>query len=105
MSSRAPVIGRRPRDRASVLIVAMLVSALIAVALASYLRLNLSSIRMAKRSFNGYAAINLAEAGAEEGVWSFNRATHGDTTAWNTWSRSGSAAWQKFSGFDFGGNT
>lgn len=97
--------GRPTSRRGSVLIVAMLVSALIAVALASYLRLNLSSTRMAKRTFNGYAAINLAEAGAEEAVWSFNRATQGDSAAWTNWTRSGSAAWERLTGFDFGANT
>jgi Tfp pilus assembly protein PilX len=93
------------RQRGAVLIVALLVSALIAVALASYLRLNLSSTRLAKRSFNGYAAINLADAGAEEAVWAFNRATHGDSNAWTGWSTGGSAAWERITGFDYGANT
>src|SRR3954463_5588274 len=99
---RSPLANRSagsPRHfaRGSVLIVAMLISALIAISLASYLNLNLSSTRMAKRTFNGYAALNVAEAGAEEGVWAFNRTNAGDTAAWNTWTRSGSTAWQKFS--------
>lgn len=91
-------------SRGAVLIVALLISALIAVALGSYLNLNLSSSRLAKRSFNGFAALNLAEAGAEEAVWSFNRAQSGDTTAWTAWTNNGAAAWQKFPNFDFGQN-
>jgi hypothetical protein len=88
-----------------VLIVALLVAAIIAIALGSYLSLNLASSRHARRTFNGYAALNLAEAGAEEAVSAFNRNTSGDATAWSTWNTNAAAAWQKFSGFDFGGNT
>ncbi|HEY8836511.1 MAG TPA: hypothetical protein VIO16_02305 [Dehalococcoidia bacterium] len=83
---------------------ALLVAALIAVALGSYLSLNLTSTRLAKRSFSGSAAFNLAEAGAEEAVWSFNRVAGGDLEAWSAWSNNGSAAWQKFSNFNFGQN-
>ena len=49
-------------SRGAVLIVALLISALIAVALGSYLNLNLSSSRLAKRSFNGFAALNREDA-------------------------------------------
>ena len=59
------------------MIVALLLAALIAVALGSYLNLSISSAKFAKRTFDGYAALNLAEAGAEEAVWSFNRNTAG----------------------------
>jgi hypothetical protein len=82
-----------------VLIVALLLSALIA--LTSYLNLNLTSTRLAKRTFTGYAALNLAEAGTEEGVWAFNRTAAGDTTAWRDWTSNGGAAWQKFTNFTF----
>jgi hypothetical protein len=92
-------------DRAAVLIVALLVSALIALGLASYLNLNLSSTRLAKRTFNSYAALNLAETGTEEAVWSFNRASAGAADAWTGWAGTGAPAWQKFTGFDFGNRT
>lgn len=94
----------RAGRRGSVLIVALLIAALIAVALASYLNLNLTSSRLARRTFNGYGALNLAEAGTEEGVWSFNRATAGESSAWDGWTKDGSAAWQKFTNFNFGPN-
>lgn len=93
------------RERGAVLIVALLLSALIALGLGSYLRLNLSSSRLANRSFKGYAALNLAEAGVEEAVWSFNQAQKGQSSAWAGWTRNGSAAWQKFSNFNLGQNT
>ncbi len=92
------------RQRGSVLIVALLISALIAMVLGSYLNLNLSSSRMAKRTFNGYAALNIAEAGTEEGVWSFNRAIAGDAAAWDGWEKQGTVAWKKFSDFELGRN-
>lgn len=102
--SSPPRIGRSA-TRGSVLIVALLVSALIAVSLASYLSLNLSSTRLAKRSFDGYASLNLAEAGTEEGVWSFNRAAVSDPAAWAGWTGNGSATWKKFSDFTLSSNT
>ncbi|MBL9189746.1 MAG: hypothetical protein JNK23_19855 [Opitutaceae bacterium] len=113
--THSPFLGRRiPRgsatrtaqeDRAAVLIVALIVSALIALGLASYLNLNLSSSRLSKRTFNSYAALNLAETGAEEAVWSFNRASAGANDAWTGWTSTGAPAWQKFGGFEFGGRT
>lgn len=87
------------------LIVAMLLSAVIALILGSYLNLNITSTKLAFRSFQGYAAVNLVEAGAEEALWSFNRSKEGKTDAWIGWTTSGTAAWQKFSGFDFTKNT
>jgi hypothetical protein len=89
----------------SVLIVALLLSAIIALMLGSYLNLNLSSTRLAKRSFHSTAALNLVEAGAEEAVWSFNRATAGQADGWTDWNSDGTSAWKKLSGFDFGANT
>lgn len=86
--------------RGSVLIVALLITALIALALGSYINLNLTSSRLAKRTLNGYAGLNLGEAGVEEGLWSINRAAAADAAAWNNWTQSGGAAWRKFTDFD-----
>ncbi len=93
---------RRPRERGAILIVALLLAALIALGLGSYLNLNLSSSRLAQRTFFGYAALNLAEAGAEEAVWAFNRTQRGDADAWAKWTDNGAAAWRKFTDFNFG---
>ena len=102
-----PESRRRARapNRGAVLIVALLLAAMIAISLGSYLNLTLSSTRLAKRSFKAYAALNLAEAGAEEAVWSFNQKQRGDATAWEKWNNRGSSAWQKFEDFKFGHNT
>ena len=93
-------VGGSPSRQGSVLIVALLITALIALALGSFINLNLTSSRLAKRTLNGYAGLNLGEAGIEEGVWSINRSAAGDAAAWNGWSQSGSAAWHKFADFD-----
>ncbi len=94
---------RPRRRRGSVLIVALLLAALIALSLGTYLNLNLNSSRLARRSFNGFAALNLAETGAEEAVWSFNRAQAGDAAAWSGWTDNGTSAWRKFTDFQLGG--
>lgn len=101
----AHALRRASSTRASVLIVALLVSALIAVVLGSYLNLNLSSSRLARRTFNGYAALNIAEAGLEEGVWSFNRASSGDTSAWADWTQTSGAGRRRFGPFTLSQNT
>lgn len=105
-TSRPARAARRPHPRSatrgSVLIVALLLCAVIALMLGSYLNLNLNSTRLAQRSFHGTAALNLAEAGAEEAVWSFNRTTQGETDGWTGWNTDGTGAWRKFTGFDLG---
>jgi Tfp pilus assembly protein PilX len=95
-----------PRERrGAVLIVALLITALIALALGSYLTLNLTTSRLARLSYRQSTSFHLAEAGAEEALWSFNQANARNTSAWTGWSVDQSAAWRKFTGFDFGGNT
>ena len=101
-----PVI--RPRwsgERGTVLIVTLLVLSLLALGAGSYLSLNLNTSRQARQSYRQNASFHLAEAGAEEAVWSLNRATAQAGDAWTDWTRSGPAAWRKFTGFDFGGDT
>ena len=91
--------------RGAVLIVALLITALIALALGSYLTLNLSTARLARQSYQQSASFHLAEAGAEEAVWAFNQANLRNATAWTGWTAQNAAAWRKFTGFGFGGNT
>lgn len=91
--------------RGTVLVVALLLMAVIALGITSYLNLSLGSARLAKRGFSQTAAFNLAETGAEEAVWSFNRANGGADDAWSGWATAGNVARRTFSGFDLGGNT
>jgi hypothetical protein len=79
-------------ERGSVLIVAMIISAIIGVSLVSYINLSQSSLRFSNRSFYNATAINLAETGIEEALWSFNQVTAGAAMddAWVDWNRSDS---------------
>lgn len=92
-------------ERGAVLIVALLIMAALALGLTSYLTLNVNSARQAQRGFQQAAAFNLAEAGAEEALWSFNRANAGGADAWTGWSVAASAARRTFTGFDLGSAT
>src|SRR4051812_47417821 len=91
--------------RGAVLIVTLIIMAIVALALGSYLSLNLSTSRLSRKSYQQATAFHLAEAGAEEAVWSFNRAAIQSADAWDGWTSASPAAWHKFSGFDLGGNT
>ena len=66
----------------------MLFATLLVLALSSYVDLNTNSLRMAGRSFGAAEAVNMAEAGLEEAIWSFNQAQAGDATAWDGWNTS-----------------
>ena len=96
---------RNRSERGTVLIVTLLVLAMLALGVGSYLSLNLNTSRLARRSYQQNAAFHLAEAGAEEAVWSFNRAHAKQPDAWAGWTVQGAAAWRRFEGFDFGGGT
>ncbi len=91
--------------RGSVLVVALLVAALIALVLGSYLSLNLGTARLAQRTFNRGAAFHLAEAGLEEGLWTYNRLLAGQADAWEGWRISGDAAWRRLDGFTLTAST
>ncbi len=87
------------RARGAVLIVALLALAFVAFVLGGYLRLNVTATRLADRGYYANAALNLAEAGAEEGLWSFNQAAAGAELPWVGWNQDGAAAWREFDGF------
>lgn len=61
------------RQRGSLLIVAMIMSAIIAVSIASYINVGRSSLTMANRSLYNNGSMNLAENGLEEAMYSINR--------------------------------
>lgn len=94
-----PVRHSISRRAGSVLIFALLITALIALVLGSYLSLNLGTARLAQRTFDRGAAFHLAEAGLEEGLWTYNRLLAGRGDAWQEWSVAGDAAWRRIEGF------
>lgn len=85
-------------------VLAMLFGTLLIVALGSYVALNTHSHKMANRSFYSAEAVNMAESGLEEAIWSFNQANAGDATAWSGWTISGNSARRTFNDFNLGAN-
>jgi hypothetical protein len=85
----------RPRERGSLLIVAMILSVVIGVSLASYIQLGRSSLTISNRALYNNASMNLAENGLEEAMYSINKRVSDPTYTWPTWSNNGTDAWMK----------
>jgi len=74
----------------SVLITAIIFGFALFAAVASYVYLTTQSMKMANRTFHLNSAMNLAEAGIEEGLYALNKfqgmsADPKDYTAWDNW--------------------
>ncbi|SDS66505.1 hypothetical protein [Opitutus sp. GAS368] len=77
-------------SRGSALITTLIFSLIIAITLVGYLKLSTNSMKLAHRTYFADLAGNLAEAGTEEAVWSFNKLGYAtDSTsinaAWGGW--------------------
>ena len=88
-------------ERAAVLIIALLLAAVVAISLTSYLQLSTGALNLANRTFHSTSGVNLAETGLEQAIWSFNRFTGGDTAVLDAWDRSGNNATRKWTGFTY----
>src|SRR6185436_15222468 len=75
----------RRRQRGSLLIVSMILCAVIGISLASYIQLSKSSLTISNRALYNNAAMNLAENGLEEAMYSINKKVADDTYAWPNW--------------------
>ncbi len=82
-------------ERGSLLIVAMLFSAVVSIALASYLTIATHAMKLSGRSFLSNNAVNLAETGIELAMTAIN------SNSWSGWTVSGSNATTTFSGFTY----
>jgi hypothetical protein len=82
----------RAESRGSLLIVAMILTAVIGISLASYIRLGLQSQKISNRALYNNAAINLAENGLEEAMYSINKMVDDPTYNWSGWTTTGSGA-------------
>lgn len=84
----------RSGDRGSLLITALLFSAVLGVALVSYLSLSRNALQVARRTLYVTDATNLAESGLEEALYCFKQAatSAGAVTAWTGWTISGKNA-------------
>lgn len=70
--------------RGSVLIVALLFSGAIGLSLATYLRMSRTSHVVSNRAFYNNAAMNIAEQGLEEAMYSVNKSVSDPTYNWTT---------------------
>lgn len=92
-------------SRGSVLITAMILTLAIGISLVSFLRLGQTTLNISNRAFHANAAMNLAESGLEQAMWSVGKAVDGEASAWTGWTTSGANAWRKFTGFSYDANT
>jgi len=85
------VVRRLTGRRGSMLLTAMLLATGLAIVLGTYLTLSRTSLKVAHRTFLANDAVNLAEAGVEEALYSFNQMSAGTATAtaWTGWTISG----------------
>ncbi len=84
-------------QRGSLLIVAMIFSAIVAICLTSYIRMARTAMIVSQRSFYANNAMNLTETGLELAINAIN------TTTWGSpWTTSGANATGTFTGFSFG---
>lgn len=93
----------KSKKRAGLLITALILMAVMAVSLSSYLSLGRAALRVSNRNFYVNAAVDLAETGVEQAMWAINAAAASDTSAWTGWTLDGSAARRAFSGFTYAG--
>src|SRR4051812_19354120 len=87
---------RREQRKGSLLIVAMILSAIIAVSLTSYLNLGRTGLEISNRAFYNNGAMNLAENGLEQAVYALNTTATGGTYNWGNWHTSGSNAYREW---------
>lgn len=93
------------KNRGAILIVALILAVLSGIAVASYIRLGKTSMQLSNRSFYANAAVNLAETGLEQGMWSLNQSMANNSDAWSGWTINVNRASRTFSGEDYGQNT
>lgn len=105
MNTRTSSPRNRIHDqRGSLLIVAMIMAAVLGIAITSYIQLARTNLNVSNRAFYNNAAINLAETGLEEAMWSINQMVDGNGSAWSGWTTSGNNARRKWTGYAFDQN-
>ncbi len=87
------------------MIVALIITAIIGISLASFIQLSRTGLNISNRAFYNNAGINLAETGLEEAMWSVNKQITNSSAAWASWTISGVNASRKWTGFTFDQNT
>ncbi len=100
---KTPISSPLRSQRGSVLVVALMLSAAIAVSLAGYLSLSRTNMKISNRALYNNAAMNLAENGLEEAMYSINKKVLDPTYNWSGWSISGITATRTMTGYTFDG--
>ena len=92
-----PPLASRPR-RGSVLLVGMMLASILAVSLVSYINLSRTSLQLSQRALWANAAMNLAENGLEEAMYSLNRRVSDPSYSWRNagWGTDDDEAWRKW---------
>ena len=91
-------------ERGSLLIIAMLLCAVIGLSIVSYLNLGRTGMEISNRALYNNGAMNLAENGLEQAMYSINKKISDPTYVWadHGWTIQGTAARQKWNDYDFG---
>ncbi len=90
-SSTRSISGLRAQGmRGSALITAMIFVLIIEITLVGYIKISTNSLNLSHRTYFADLAGNLAEAGTEEAIWSFNKLQYATdatsiNTAWSGW--------------------
>lgn len=94
---RRPSLPPLPR-RGSVLLVGMMLASILAVSLVSYINLSRTSLQLSQRALWANAAMNLAENGLEEAMYSLNRRVSDPSYSWRNagWGTDDDEAWRKW---------
>ncbi len=91
-------------ERGGLLITAMIFSAIIGLSIVSYIRLGRTTGQLSNRGLYNNAAMNLAENGLEEAMYSINQMVLGNASAWTGWTTAGAGAQRKWTGTTFDQN-
>lgn len=93
-------------QRGSLLIVSMIMSAIIGISIVSYIKLGQTSQTIANRALYNNGAMNLAENGMEEAMYSINQLVANPTYTWSGWTsvNGGVDAQRQWSGYTFDQN-
>ncbi|MDP1581082.1 MAG: hypothetical protein Q8M02_12440 [Candidatus Didemnitutus sp.] len=88
---------RLSSERGSLLIVSLILAAIIGISIASYLKVGRNALTIANRALYNNAAINLAENGLEEAMYSINRLVADPSYSWtgDGWTAVGATAMRR----------
>jgi len=104
---RLPLLSRTRRGkRGALLIVALLICAVIGISITSYIQLGRTSLTVSNRALYNNGAMNLAENGLEEAMYSINQDATTSSYSWSSdgWTTSGTTARRKWTGTQFDQN-